>query len=160
MAPAALPEIAVPPRPPKPRPAERKPAPRRLEQRLESPVSAALEAPSPAAVAAPPTASAGAPPSADAMANFQRLLLARLDRAKRYPPAAMRRRAQGVAYLRFAIDRSGKVLAARIDRSSGHGDLDEEVLALIKRADPLPPFPSEITQEQLELVIPVQFSLR
>ena len=80
--------------------------------------------------------------------------------AKRYPPLAQRRRAQGVAYLRFTMDRSGKVLAAQLGRRSGHGDLDEEVLALIKRADPLPPFPPEMTQDRRELVVPPQFSLR
>jgi periplasmic protein TonB len=94
------------------------------------------------------------------MTIFQRQLMAQLDRAKRYPPAAQQRRAQGVAYLRFTMDRSGKVLATVLERSSGHEDLDAEVLALIKRADPLPAFPPEMAQDRLELVVPVQFSLR
>jgi periplasmic protein TonB len=52
------------------------------------------------------------------------------------------------------------VLAAALERGSGHADLDEEVLALIRRADPLPPFPPDLAQDRLELVVPVQFSLR
>jgi protein TonB len=75
-------------------------------------------------------------------------------------PPRQRRRVQGVAYLRFAMDRSGKVLAAVLERSSGHGDLDDEVLALIKRAHPLPALPPEMAQDRLELALPVQFSLR
>jgi hypothetical protein len=34
------------------------------------------------------------------------------------------------------------------------------VLALIRRADPLPSFRPAMAQERLELVVPVQFSLR
>jgi hypothetical protein len=34
------------------------------------------------------------------------------------------------------------------------------VLALIERAQPLPALPAEITAAQLELVVPVQFSMR
>jgi len=163
-APVEAPEIALPP-PPKPKPMERKSPPQRIEKRSDPPPPNAVEQPTASpvpspAVGAAPAASVAAPPSPDAVADFQRLLLAQLNRVKRYPVLAQRRRAQGVAYLRFTMDRSGKVLAAQLERSSGHGDLDEEVLALIKRADPLPPFPPELAQAQLELVVPVQFSLR
>jgi protein TonB len=153
--------VVLPP-PPKAKPPERKPVQRRVEKSPEPPAavpSQVSEAPSDT-VATPAPVTASAPPSADVVTNFQRLLLAQLNRAKRYPPLAQRRRAQGVAYLRFTMDRSGKVLAAQLERSSGHSDLDEEVLALIKRVDPLPPFPPEMTHGQLELVVPVQFSLR
>ena len=44
----------------------------------------------------------------------------------------------GTAELRFTVDRSGHVLSARIERGSGHPLLDEETLALIQRAQPLP----------------------
>jgi protein TonB len=157
------PEIAVPP--PKPKKVQRKPPPQRVEETPDPSPQAVVEAPSsapaPAAPAQPaPASSIAAPPSPDAVTNFQLLLMAQLNRAKRYPVAAQRRRAQGVAYLRFTMDRSGKVLAAQLERSSGHGDLDEEVLALIKRADPLPPIPPDLAQDRLELVVPVQFSVR
>jgi periplasmic protein TonB len=147
------PEIAIPP-PPKPKPMRRKPPPQRAEKAPDP-----LSAPAPPASGSP-AASVAAPPSPDAMANFQRLLMARLDRAKRYPVSAQRRRAQGVAYLRFTMDRSGKVLAGALERGSDHTTPDEEVLALIRRADPLPPFPPDLAQDRLELVVPVQFSLR
>jgi protein TonB len=130
------------------------------QYRLQLTEASSDAAAAPAAAPASAPAAASAPPSADAVINFQRLLMAQLNRAKRYPPLAQRRRAQGVAYLHFTMDRSGKVLAAQLERSSGLGDLDEEVQALIKRADPLPPFPPEMTQDRLELVVPVQFSLR
>jgi protein TonB len=172
--PIALPEVALTPEPavaipppPKAKPPERKPVQRRAEKIPAPPIAAppVVAPPQPveplSSPAAPPAAPVtSAPPSADALTNFQTLLLAQLNRAKRYPVPAQRRRAQGVAYLRFTMDRSGKVLTAQLERSSGHGDLDEEVLALIRRADPLPPIPPEIAQGRLELVVPVQFSLR
>jgi periplasmic protein TonB len=77
--------------------------------------------------------------------------------AKRYPRAAQDPRQQGTAHLRFALDRHGRVLSFRLDRSSGVPALDEEVTSLIQRAQPLPP--AEVPGERFELVLPVEFSL-
>ncbi len=118
-------------------------------------------APPPAAPSlAEPTPSVAAAPSSDVLSDFERRLLTHLEQQKRYPRSAQMRREQGVVYLRFTMDRTGRLLSARIERSSGHADLDEEVLALIKRAEPLPPFPASMPQAQLELVAPFQFFLR
>ena len=38
-------------------------------------------------------------------------------------------------------------------------DLDAEASAMIERAQPLPPFPDSMTQDQLDLTVPVRFSL-
>ena len=65
-----------------------------------------------------------------------------------------------MVYLRFAIDRQGKVLLSQINKSSGFGLLDDEVLALIQRAQPLPSPPPEIGGERIELLVPVAFFLR
>jgi protein TonB len=101
-----------------------------------------------------------APPSPNALADFQRSLLSHLERAKRYPRDAQLRREEGTVYLRFRMDRSGRVLSAGVDRSSGFPDLDAEVLDMINRAQPLPAIPATIPQNQLELSVPVRFSLR
>ena len=45
-------------------------------------------------------------------------------------------------------------------RSSGHPDLDNEVMAMIVRAEPLPPFPATMTQDRVDLTVPIRFSLR
>jgi protein TonB len=65
-----------------------------------------------------------------------------------------------VTYVRFILDRAGIVLRSAIERGSGHVLLDEEALALIERAQPLPAPPAEIAQDKLELVVPLQFRLR
>lgn len=92
--------------------------------------------------------------------DWQAIVLAHLERHRRYPFAAQRAREQGTADLRFRVDRRGRVLAARIERSSGSAALDEEAVAVVRRAEPLPPPPPEIAGETLELVVPVRFRLR
>jgi protein TonB len=117
----------------------------------------------PPAPAAPQRAEplpSAAPPSPDVLSRFERELLKHLERQKRYPRAARMRREQSVVYLSFTMDRAGAVLSARIERGSGYAELDEEVLALIRRAAPLSPFPPDLHRTRLELVVPVQFRLR
>ena len=63
-------------------------------------------------------------------------------------------------FLSFSVDRNGHVLAHRIARSSGHAALDDEVMAMIERAEPLPPFPATMTRTKLDLTVPIRFSLR
>jgi len=87
-------------------------------------------------------------------------LLAWLEHYKEYPRRARLRRQQGTALLYFIIDRTGRVLNYRLHQSSGHRILDNEVLSMIQRAQPLPPIPDKIDREQLELIVPVQFFLR
>jgi protein TonB len=110
-----------------------------------------------------PVARAPSPGSAvanAAIATWRDLLIARLQRAKRYPASAEARGAQGIATLSFSLDRQGRVLSRSIARSSGHADLDQEVLALVLRAQPLPPFPPAMPQSVMHLSIPIQFSVR
>lgn len=42
-----------------------------------------------------------------------------------YPPAASARNAQGTTYMAFLIGPDGAVRATRLERSSGHADLDD-----------------------------------
>lgn len=61
-------------------------------------------------------------------------------------------------YIRFVMDRAGKVLSSRLERSSGFPDLDREAVALPKRAQPLPKPPNDKPGDTIELVVPVEFS--
>lgn len=96
----------------------------------------------------------------DPVMGFQKALLRHLNRHKRYPAGARAKREQGVVYVRFAMDRHGRVLRAGIERRSKYIPLDEEGLALLQRAQPLPEPPTEIEGDPLEMVVPVEFSLR
>jgi protein TonB len=91
--------------------------------------------------------------------TWQTLLMRRLQQFKRYPGGAQARGEQGVALLAFSVDRDGRVLDRKIVHSSGHADLDSEVLAMIERAQPLPAFPPSMTANELSLTVPIRFSL-
>jgi len=95
-----------------------------------------------------------------AVANWQRLLLGHLQRYRRYPRHAQRLRQQGVAHVRFSVDRQGRVSNPHIGHSSGHPVLDEETLATLQRASPVPPPPPEIHGDPVEVMIPVRFVIR
>jgi len=65
-----------------------------------------------------------------------------------------------VVYVRFTMDRQGRVLAARLERASDFAELDQEGLDLLQRAQPLPPLPLDVPGDTLELIVPIQFFIR
>ena len=96
----------------------------------------------------------------DARAGYAAQLGAWLNRHKRYPLQARQRRQEGTALLRFTVDRNGTVIDYSLQKSTGSALLDRAVLALIKRAQPLPTIPDLIGQNSFEVVVPIQFQLR
>lgn len=92
--------------------------------------------------------------------NYFGQIVARLERVKRYPEQERRRGREGTVLVRFVLAREGAVLACHIERGSGLEALDQEVLRMVKKAAPFPPFPETIQRDQLVLVIPVAFNLR
>jgi protein TonB len=92
--------------------------------------------------------------------SWQTSLIQHIERYKRYPPQAQARNEQGVVLLGFSLDRDGRVLTHRIVQSSGYAALDDEVMAMIMRAEPLPPFPASMPQARLDLTVPIRFSLQ
>ena len=86
--------------------------------------------------------------------------MALLERNKRYPESAQSRRQQGVAQIFFSLDRQGRVIDSRVVRSSGTSALDEEALALLRRAQPFPPPPPELSGQRVNLTVPIRFNLK
>lgn len=94
-----------------------------------------------------------------ATADYLTTLQAWLEKHKEYPARARVRRQQGTVLLYFEMSREGEIREAHIRKGSGHSTLDEEALALIKRAAPLPRPPADFGGTEIRMVIPVQFSL-
>ncbi|WP_216361166.1 energy transducer TonB family protein [Caulobacter mirabilis] len=118
---------------------------------------------------APPAPETTAPPSrpappaaatASSARTWEGMVLAHLERRKRYPTEARAQRRQGVVYVRFSMDRQGRVLSASLERSSGSAALDREAVALLGRAQPLPKPPPEVVGDPLSLSVPVEFFMR
>ena len=95
-----------------------------------------------------------------AVTDYYALLQAWLEQHRRYPSRARSLRQEGTAFLFFVIDRQGQLLESHLERSSGHALLDEEVLAMVARAAPLPPPPDELVRASIALVVPVAFTLK
>ena len=90
-------------------------------------------------------------------AKWQTLLMAHLERRKKYPADARSRGETGTVYVRFSIDDVGNVLSVTLAHSSGHSELDSEVLSLVWRVSPVPAPPADVKKT---ITAPVQFSMR
>jgi protein TonB len=106
---------------------------------------------------------ATAPPQANApraIARWESALAAHLERFKRYPQEARARGDQGTATVAFTIDHEGRLVSSRIVQSSGSAMLDEETLAMLARAQPLPKPPDNVLDSELSFIVPVRFNIR
>lgn len=151
------------PRPPiKPRPSTAVPA------NVETLPLTTEPEPTPTVSAAPPALVTTAPPArpappaavAASARTWEGMLLAHLERRKRYPTEARAQRREGVAYVRFVMTRDGRVLSVELERSSGHPALDREAVALLRRAQPLPKPPPDVPGDPVSLSVPVEFFMR
>lgn len=116
-----------------------------------------VEEQKPPAPAMPARVKGGAP---RVESSWQTGLVKHLQQYKRYPSEAQSRGEEGVVLLSFSVDRSGHVLERHVVHSSGHPELDDEVMSMIQRAEPLPPFPASMPEPKLDLTVPIRFSLR
>jgi TonB family protein len=92
--------------------------------------------------------------------EFQRALQRHLIREMRYPLAARAKKEEGIVYVRVAMDRRGFVQSAKIQDASDFPLLNQEAIAVVQRAQPLPLPPDVVAGDPVDLIIPVTFSLR
>ncbi len=159
----APPPPPPPPPPARPKSAERKPPPKKVVERRkpinpEKPPAERTTAQPRALAPVAPTAAApaegAATASAASRANWRGTLVAHLNRFKRFPGGAN----PGTVQVAFSIDRAGRVLSARLVGASGDALLDEEALAMIRRASPVPAPPEGLGGGSISLSVPVKFS--
>ena len=120
-----------------------------------------IEKPKP--VYTPPAPETRAPPTTRHISTFtlaasnayDALVFGHLQRFKHYPRAA--HGAHGTVVVRFDLNRTGDVIASKVTRSSGNRVLDREALAILRRANPFPPFPAAKPGEQDAWIAPVTF---
>ena len=86
----------------------------------------------------PAAAPQGSNASKEVRKRWERLISARLQQNKRFPSAA--HGVQGTVTFAFVVNSRGVVLSQRIIRSSGNPAIDNEALAMLQRAQPLPAF--------------------
>nr|WP_251374017.1 TonB family protein [Janthinobacterium sp. JC611] len=95
-----------------------------------------------------------------APASWQSRVLGHLAHFKRYPGDARQRKRAGAAWVRFQVDRDGKLLASELITSSGTVLLDREAMQVLQRAQPLPAPPANVLQQgTVTVTLPVSFKL-
>lgn len=109
---------------------------------------------------APAASAVSAGASAAAIASYNQMVAAHLQRFKQFPPASKAAGEHGVARLSFTLSRSGQVLGSRLAGSSGYPALDAETMAMVRRAQPFPSFPPEITYATMGFTVPISFAIR
>jgi len=142
--------------PPEPEVVEEKPEKKKVKPKPK-PRSKAQAASAPKPVNAARSRTNAAPTSGTAssmsVATWRGSVMAHLNRHKRYPGGG-----RGTSSVAFTIDRRGRVLSARLIRSSGSAILDREAVALARRASPVPAPPANIGRGSITLTVPVRFS--
>ncbi|MET3522584.1 TonB family protein [Mesorhizobium sp. M4B.F.Ca.ET.215.01.1.1] len=111
-----------------------------------------------AARTAAPKATEGAQRFGAGPARWNSSLAAWIRRHTRYPSAARSRRAEGNPNVTFTVDSSGRVVSARLARSSGDADLDRAALGALQGAS-VPAPPPELGA-RVTRTAPFVFSLR
>ena len=94
------------------------------------------------------------------MSNYLGRVVSRLQRQKRYPSSAKRKKLQGTVVIAFTIRKNGNIAGVRIKRRSGHSVLDKEVLAMVRRASPFPPIPTNAGRRKISVSVPISFRVR
>jgi periplasmic protein TonB len=128
--------------------------------------SAAPVTTAPPASEARPTDTAAAPApglsalAARAQASWHKSLSAHINRYKRYPTEARARKIEGEVSIEFTLDRHGNILVSRIVKSSGSSLFDQEALAMLQRAAPLPAPPEQVSADGFSLVLPIHFRIK
>ncbi len=173
--PADVPRIEAPPEPARPKPAAQTPPkqtaskPTQVQPTRQQPAAATRQTGSTTgtrASAAPAGEQVGS--GGKRVADGGRALLssyagrvaAHLQRYKRYPGEAARQRLAGTAIVTFTLGSDGRVRATKLARGSGQSMFDQEVLAMVQRASPFPPIPTDAGRSSYTFTVPVHFKPR
>ena len=92
--------------------------------------------------------------------TYAKTLVRYFAKKRSYPPMARKLGQQGTVWVDVEILRSGQITNIELSKSSGFKVLDEAALALVKKADDLPPFPEGITAQKIKIRIPLEYTLR
>ncbi len=150
-APVVVPEPVYEPLP------EVEPTPEPVLEPLPEPVTESVPV-----VEAPPPVPAG-PSLAEveaAKGKYKRMLLAAMNKHKKYPRIAKSRGWQGKVIIQFNLDRNGNILSKQIIQSSGHHSLDKAALKMAEKAAPFPRPPSVLQGDSFNIKVPVPFKLK
>lgn len=148
---------------PPPRPAARPPQGALSQAPLPRPPQPAPVQPSmnsPASVPAPPSNSSDWLIGKGRARNAYLDLVARhTARYRFYPRISADNKQEGRVVTRVTIARDGRLIDARIDKSSGWPAIDAAELETIRKSAPFPPVPGDMPGDPLILILPIHYDL-
>ncbi|MBY6264879.1 energy transducer TonB [Azospirillum sp. 412522] len=147
-----------------PRPSPPDPAADRIMHSVPAqPVRTAASTSNPSPGSAPgsaPGSGPGSGPGSDReAADYFGVVQARLARHKIYPRPARLTRQEGTVLVRFTVISDGTITGWSIVQGSGHDILDQAAEDMIRRASPLPPLPVATGRSQIDITLPVRYTL-
>lgn len=148
--PAPPPQVKPRPQPQRAPPPARPPAPRPADNQAAAPAPSPLRAPADVIIG----------PSGPSQNDYFVQLARKLAQHRYYPQSARDRNQEGRVVMRVVIARSGQLIDARVERSSGVPAIDEAELDTVRRSSPFPPLPLHIAGQQATFLIPVNYELR
>jgi len=158
VAPAPDPDVAV--EPPPPQEVKQETAMRQAPSLASIASAPQVIAEETSAIPVAPTLDLPNPINSAAALSWNMQVFAQLKRNLRYPPKAASRGEKGIVQISFSLDRHGRVIDSRILSSSGVAELDQEALALLRRAQPFPMPPADLPGERFERNAPISFHLK
>jgi TonB family protein len=92
--------------------------------------------------------------------EYVKLVSSLISNNKEYPTKSQKEGHEGKTIVDIQIDPSGKILSEKIQTSSGYEELDNEAIEMIKKSNPLPAPPIEISKKQIIISVPISFKLQ
>lgn len=96
----------------------------------------------------------------DALAEYRRQLADLFAGRREYPRLAAMRGWEGEVRLRLRVARKGNLLAVQLEHSSGFEILDRYAQTMVEDLGHLPAMPEAMAQDELQIVVPINFKLR
>ncbi len=89
--------------------------------------------------------------------QYTKSIQVKIAKEKIYPALAKKRRQQGKAILSFKLNQDGKVFDLKVEKSSGHDNLDQAARRAIKKGEPYPLIPETLNKKYAYFKIPISF---
>lgn len=101
--------------------------------------------------------------SQEEIQNAKDVYLAKLrkviEEKKRYPKNAKRLKQSGVVHVKFTLLRDGTIQNAQIAQTSSFEILDSATIALLQAIAKTEPFPKELSDNEMIIILPIEYSL-
>ena len=108
---------------------------------------------------APPVMAANTETRAAISESYRAAVARHLAKFKRFPSHLPKNVSGGQVLVRFSLNREGRVTETAIERPSGVLILDQEALAMVRRAEPFP-LATYATGQEMTFTVPVSYQLR